>query len=170
MQWVHWCTSYSAVNDFSDPSSGSSFGIIQNCVTCSGVNSGSRQQALLDMNDFLCCGPGLWHLSAIHPSLFCHPLQVAAILPLPKPLEYPPSFLSFLSYLGTATHTLVPDDPLGTHTHSPKPNFGCPPGRAYRARKVTGLGGCWQGRRKLKGASLETPSVAESLRWAWLRS
>ncbi len=48
----------------------------------SGVDSGSRQQALPNTNDFLCCEPGLWHLSAHHPSLLHHCFHLSPTLSL----------------------------------------------------------------------------------------
>lgn len=63
-----------------------------------GVDSGSWQQALLNMNDFLCCRPGLWYLSALHPSLLCHSLHLSPTVSL-QPTS-PPS-----------THALPPLSP-----------------------------------------------------------
>lgn len=70
------------------------------------VDSGSWQHALPNMNDFLCCGPGLWYLSAPHPSLLCLALHLfsnvsaamspCAVLPISPsfcPLAHSPPWL-----------------------------------------------------------------------------
>lgn len=75
--------SHSGVFYCSDALCGSCFRqrIVQSWVTVSCDYSlewtVSQRQALPNMNDFLCCGPGLWHLSALHPSLLHHSLHIS---------------------------------------------------------------------------------------------